>query len=877
MSGVAVPADVEERLNLNAMESQSDALSFVGRDQVSERSCFSRHLDSKILPAAIVAIFVLILLPGGVFGAIHLFNKLVFADFKPREDTLIGQSHNCVNEWGWQTVNQNPLSIVVQSKPRGQSLIDGLNVLPMLALTEQLIGLQQQYDFLALSVSSYFIPGYMNTSYVGGINNDSVLFSVWWDTMDAKPYVGYIQDFLDNTIYSQLGMYTMTVTGIPPLESAMKHTVLKNMGMIDAICIPVGLCIFAVAVRTSPFTMLVPLLTLILSLAGGLGLSAPLHPTLTITAFAPEMMMSVVIALSMDFSLFLLSRIREQKENDARNDISRAHGAMVWLCLKRVSHNILISGFAVTLAFSGLLFINDDFVRGCAAVSAIGALYTTFASVTFMPSLVVLLYPILFEWQIPCKKNRLLSAAVVEDYKTQTPPLTDAVGEGHETNDSGRWFTIVRFATKHPLLVLMPVCGVVGVFLFVLITGFSYDSSTLSIVPYDISYFPLFTDLTQLFGPIGMAPFYIIVASACSELGDSQSVMSAAHFPMLDVVVDGLLASPQTFGVTLRDIVSPNVYNGRRVSFAESIALMANDSVYVEMIQTIVGTANLYNPPFVAINLLPPKAQDSYGPPQKGYLNALNNFVNSLTQNASNANATSGLFVGFYGPQAGLWSTMVDVMGQFKTQVVVTLALLTVVICILFKSLLMAVRMLVTMFTTLCFSFGMVTSIVHYHWFDSTWRPMAHVDAYFWIIPVLTFSIVCVISLDYDVFLMTRVLELRRHVGEASGGALLPDSQRCHSEVDCVIYAVGRTGETISWAATIMFIAFGALGFANTVMMATYGMTIAFAVVFDAFVVRPMVVPAMVSLLSSAGLSWLLWWPRRLPEFHRKLEKTQSV
>ena len=819
--------------------------------------------NPNIAACAIVAFFVLILLPAGGFGAMKLFKNLVFADFKPRAFTLSWDSHNCVNQWGWETVNQNPLSIVVQSKPRGQSLIDGLRGIAMEYLTRDLIELQGNYSYLALSLSTYFMPGYLNTTYVGGINNDSLLFSVFWDTMQAKPYVEDIQDHLDNSWIAKTGDFSLTVTGIPPLESAMKHTVLSNMGMIDAVCIPLGLIIFAIAVRTSPFTMLVPLFTLIISLVGGLGLSAPLHPTLIITAFAPEMMMSVVIALSMDFSMFLLSRIREQREIDAKAGYSRPKGEMVWLCLKRVSHNIVISGFAVTLAFGGLLFIDDDFVRGCAAVSAIGALFTTITSVTFMPSVVVLMYSILFDWTAPCTFPTFLRR------KEKEVPLIDQDDEDTRHDNAGRWFRIVRFATRRPIAILTPVLLVVATFLYVLIDGFDYDDSTLSIVPYNINYFPLFTDVEDLFGTAGMAPYYIIVSSLCSANGDGQSMLSAEHFPVYDLIVDKLLASPAYFGVTEKDIIAPNLFNGDRVSYNESTYLVANDTVYLSMLSMCIGSDYISpgnTPYFTAISLLPPKAKDSYGPPQKAYLKNLENLVKEIVADSSLANITKGLFLGFYGPQVGLWATMGDVMQQFKVQVIITLAVLTLVICVLFRSVIMALRMIVTMFMTLCFSFGMVTCIVHYHWFDNVWAPMKHVDAYFWVIPILSFSIVCVISLDYDVFLMTRVLELRKHVGQNDPDAH-PDAKKCKCEADCMIYAVGRTGEVISWAATIMFVAFGALGFANTVMMSTYGMTIAFAVVFDAFIVRPMVVPALVSLLSSLGLAKVLWWPRSLPAF----------
>ena len=271
-------SDAKQRLHLNSMDTKSvSAYTASDCDMSLHRnpSCFHRMLDSKVLPAIIVAFFVLVVLPGCVFGAIHLFSKLVFADFKPRENTLIGQSHDCVKMWGRQTINQNPLSIVVQSNPRGTSLIEGQNAVAMWSLTRQLEELQNNFRQLALNVSSYFMPVYMNTSYVGGVNNDSLLFSVFWETMAAKPYVADIQAFLDKTLYAQLGEVTMTVTGVPPLESAMQDTVLSNMGTIDAICIPTGLCIFAMAVRTSPFTMVVPLLTLIISLTGPVCPTAP--------------------------------------------------------------------------------------------------------------------------------------------------------------------------------------------------------------------------------------------------------------------------------------------------------------------------------------------------------------------------------------------------------------------------------------------------------------------------------------------------------------------------------------------------------------------------------------------------------------------------
>jgi len=114
-------------------------------------------------------------------------------------------------------------------------------------------------------------------------------------------------------------------------------------------------------------------------------------------------------------------------------------------------------------------------------------------------------------------------------------------------------------------------------------------------------------------------------------------------------------------------------------------------------------------------------------------------------------------------------------------------------------------------------------------------------EAVFSSLPVIVFCVVFGLSMDYEVFLVTRVRELRR-----SG---LGDR-------DAIVEALGRTGQVITNAAVIMLVVFGAFMLGDVLLTKMLGFTLAVAVLIDATVVRMVVGPALLQL---AG-RWN-WWP----------------
>jgi RND superfamily putative drug exporter len=124
----------------------------------------------------------------------------------------------------------------------------------------------------------------------------------------------------------------------------------------------------------------------------------------------------------------------------------------------------------------------------------------------------------------------------------------------------------------------------------------------------------------------------------------------------------------------------------------------------------------------------------------------------------------------------------------------------------------------------------------------SRWFGVAEpLGAVFSTLPVIVFCMVFGLSMDYEVFLITRVMEGRR-----SG---LDDRT-------AIIEGIANTGPVITNAAAIMLVVFAAFTLGQFLVIKLLGFTLAVAVLLDATVVRMVIGPALLQL---AG-RWN-WWP----------------
>ena len=168
-----------------------------------------------------------------------------------------------------------------------------------------------------------------------------------------------------------------------------------------------------------------------------------------------------------------------------------------------------------------------------------------------------------------------------------------------------------------------------------------------------------------------------------------------------------------------------------------------------------------------------------------------------------------------------------------------------------FRSLFAAVKAILLNLLSVAASFGALVLVFQDGHGISFLGVSGGTGSIFPLVPIVTFAIVFGLSMDYEVFLVARVLEARR-----SG----------LSEVEAIPEGMARTAGLITSAAAIMIVVFAAFTFGNFLVVKMIGFTLAVAVFIDATLVRIVIGPA---LLRIAG-DWN-WWPgglatRRAPE-----------
>ena len=113
----------------------------------------------------------------------------------------------------------------------------------------------------------------------------------------------------------------------------------------------------------------------------------------------------------------------------------------------------------------------------------------------------------------------------------------------------------------------------------------------------------------------------------------------------------------------------------------------------------------------------------------------------------------------------------------------------------------------------------------------------------------MAICIAVALGLDYDIFLVSRIVEFRK------------EGFNDHSSI---ILGVSSTGGIISGAGAIMALAFSGLFFSEKLLHQQFALLLVTSVLLDTFVVRTILVPAM--MLSAGDYNW---WPRKMPKARR--------
>jgi RND superfamily putative drug exporter len=181
--------------------------------------------------------------------------------------------------------------------------------------------------------------------------------------------------------------------------------------------------------------------------------------------------------------------------------------------------------------------------------------------------------------------------------------------------------------------------------------------------------------------------------------------------------------------------------------------------------------------------------------------------------------------------------------GKLPLFIAVVVGLAALLLLVVFRSLVIPVQAAVMNLLSIGAALGVTVAVFQYGWLaDLVGVDKGPIESW---IPVMLFAIVFGLSMDYEVFLVSRIHE---------------EWTKRRDSSQAVVEGVATTGRVITAAATIMVCVFLAFVLLPERQVKMFGLSLATAVFLDAFVIRSLLLPAVLELLGR----WTWWFPERL-------------
>lgn len=837
-----------------------------------------------------VVLAYMFLLPIGAAGAWFFLHNTVMM-FNPPSDDIVGRTQELSNKVFLKQTFHNPVLILVHSKNRnvpvteaggGQlcQLTDMAAAFPSSLLTH-VVGYCPYASVNATVVADNFVTADRTASLV------TVDFRLG-ETISATNGVQQeLMNAVTNAVDTRFHALTVQYASVGLVSGDLETGLVKDLLTIDAISIPCAFLALALCLH-SVRTPILPGIVIPVVVCCAFGICYLISLGVSISSFAPEMASATVMAITIDYSLFILSRFRELAPRYELLHGSDGPYVRYLVCFetaKRSAHNIVVSGMTVAVALGGLVLMSVKFIGTIGYVFFVACVCAVIISLTLMPSILLIFYVFFrketdFGAIIRCLRRKFASAH--RDESKTSPPRTASSGgvavdsptdrrevsmktdsrlraysdvekdikdlnfvggytdhaEFEDTlrkqQESSFWFKLGLFAYRRPYPVILAVLLFGAPFCY-FTTQLKVDFDLFNQVPRDSPHGKILKYIISDVGHGAATPFFITLDSGRPGTITVNDTISAKFFERTQQLVHHLSAATgqpisqfSTFAMLLGAPLYP--FEAALLQGDPNYAVLWNMTVDPTGRAGIIRLVTTFNP---------------FGA-------AANEFLNKLDRAIENFDTQGDFKIGLMGASAVSWAVMRKVLSLFPMQIGITFGIIFVIIALVFRSIYIPFRMVFTVAYTVAVSLGAGVIFFQYDWSHSFWVPMRGVQSYSWTVPIFAFSLLCALALDYDVFILTRLVELRQ-LGFGPEAAMAK--------------AVWRTGRIISFAGIIMAISFGSMVFSNITMLNQFGFICAFAVLLDTFMIRGLFVPALMSVFPT-----MAWWPRRFPEPDKGLE-----
>ncbi|MCU1678231.1 MAG: hypothetical protein JWM93_2989 [Frankiales bacterium] len=547
-------------------------------------------------------------------------------------------------------------------------------------------------------------------------------------------------------------------------DQITKH-ISKDLAVSEGIAIPLTVLLL-ILVFGSVVAALLPVGIGVLAIVGTLLALRAIAAVTDVSVFAMNLTTAMGLGLAIDYSLFILTRYREELAGG-----SSEHDAIV-ASVRTAGRTVVYSALTVTLSLAAMLVFPLYFLRSFAYAGIAVVILAAAAAVVVLPALLAVLGPRVDKWSVPFLVRR-------------------------RNRQGAFWGALARRVMRRPIPVaLLVVAGLLA--LGAPFLGVTFGSSDSRVLPPG-------TDVRN-------------VQQAISDDFDGARNDAVLVVPSTAGFAAG---SPQLADYAQRASSLPNV---RRVESAAG--------VFANGVRVAEGQPDAY---------VAPQGDRSYVViiPRQGPLESSSQ---DLVREVRALPTPVPVHVG--GSSASLVDTKESIAASLPWAVGI-IVLATLLLLFAFTgSVVLPVKAVVLNALSLSATFGAMVWIFQEGHLSSVLNFTA-TGALETTLPILMFCIAFGLSMDYEVFLLSRIKEEWDRTG---------DNRRA------VVWGLQKTGRLITAAAALIAIVFASMAFSGVTTMKLMGIGLSLAVIVDATIVRGLLVPAIMRL---AG-RWNWWSPAPL-------------
>jgi RND superfamily putative drug exporter len=593
--------------------------------------------------------------------------------------------------------------------------------------------------------------------------------------------------------------FDVKVTGFPALDHDVRTISAEDTERGEARALPPTLIVLVVAFGALVAAML-PVIVGVLAITIALGLVTIAANHLPMSVFVLNITTMVGLGVGIDYSLLIVTRFREE----LNRGLSPVDAAV--RTIETAGSAVVTSGLTVVVGFAALVSTPLSDTRSVGVGGLLVVLTAVLLATTFLPALLAVL-----------GRN-------IDRPRWLARPLA----RFHAPTGWERW---ARWLGHRPWRAVA--LGGVGIALL------TFPLTQLRLGLPATNWFPPESESGQGLAALRdmgasglLQPIRVVV-----QLPEDESALAARRLPGLKALTDSLRKDPRVREVRGVASIRPGMSTLHLLLYySDPAAVRARNAKFFDAYLSADQRITL-------LDVIPADTVSLAG------MMDVARHVRSVVAHGVRGLAGTEIVVG--GFAASNLDTQHELLRRFPATVGLVLGITAIMLFIAFRSLLVPLKAVLLNCLSVGASFGLSVLVFQHGYGGKLFGLEGPTEAIWVVVPVLVFAIVFGLSMDYEVFLLTRVKEVFDKTGRND-----------HATME----GLSATASTITSAALIMILVFGTFAFARVLAVQLVGFGLAAAVLLDATLIRMVLVPAIMHI---AG-RWN-WWPGvRAPKLERE-------